>query len=289
MAARLLFEGKTAVVTGAAAGIGRAIALRFAQEGARVVVADRDADSGLKVAEEILDAGGKGQYEFMDVEDRDTIRECMSSAAAAGGLHVLVNNAVRFVFGHLGRVGSGSGTGTDRAISDDDWDNVFRTNVRGYAHCIEEALPFMMENPVAGPVYELDQGRGPSTINAGSRGAIVNIASISALIAQPEFVPYNASKGAILQLTRCCAMDLAPNKVRVNALCPGTIETPGSYAHMDLVGISVQEGRTVFGDSCLLKRQAAPDEIANGAAFLASDQASFMTGATLTMDGGGSI
>ena len=117
----------------------------------------------------------------------------------------------------------------------------------------------------------------------------MNILSISSNIAQPEFVPYNCSKGAVLQLTRCTAMDLAEEKVRVNAICPGTIETPGSYGHMRLVGLDLDAGRKEFGDSCLLKRQAAPEEIANGALFLASDESSFMTGAHIVMDGGGTI
>ena len=137
--------------------------------------------------------------------------------------------------------------------------------------------------------YDNDQGEGVNRIDAGSRGAIVNIASISSFIAQPEFVPYNCTKGAILQLSRCTAMDFAPDKIRVNTVCPGTIETPGSYNHMKLVGLDVEQGRKMFGDSCLLKRQAAPEEIANATLFLASDEASFMTGAHIVVDGGGTI
>ena len=92
-----------------------------------------------------------------------------------------------------------------------------------------------------------------------------------------------------MQLTRCCAMDLAPEKVRVNAVCPGTIETPGSYGHMRLLGLSLAEGRKAFGGHCLMKRQAAPEEIAAGALFLATDESSFMTGAHIVIDGGGTI
>jgi NAD(P)-dependent dehydrogenase (short-subunit alcohol dehydrogenase family) len=130
---------------------------------------------------------------------------------------------------------------------------------------------------------------GASTIRAQSRGSIVNICSVSSFIAQPEFVPYNCSKGALLQLTKCCAMDFAKINIRVNSISPGSVETEGSHNHMQLLGLSLEEGRKKFGESNLMRRQAAPEEIANGALFLASDASSFMTGANMVMDGGGTI
>jgi NAD(P)-dependent dehydrogenase (short-subunit alcohol dehydrogenase family) len=282
----------TAVVTGSGIGIGRAIASRFAAEGASVVVvADIDETLGQETVKKIEAAGGRAVFQHVDCSDEASVKTCMDAAAAHGGgkIDVLCNNAVRFVFGHLKGKGRGSGTGTDKSISADDWKTVLETNVLGYARCIEHAVPHMLRNDLTSQVFTHDQGRGPSTINAGSRGAIVNIASVSSWIAQPEFVPYNCSKGAVIQLTRCTALDLAADKIRVNALCPGTIETPGSYAHMELLGLSLEEGRAEFASCNPMNRQAAPEEIASGALFLASDMSSFMTGAVQVMDGGQTI
>lgn len=219
--------GRVAVVTGGATGIGRAIAQRLAREGARVVVGDVDAEGGSATARGIVERGGQALFVPTNMTRRDDVRAMVRSAVDEyGGLHVLVNNAVRFVFGHVAGAGTRGGDGLDREVSDADWDAVFRTNVVGYARAIEEAVPYFRENSLeGGPVYDNDQGEGVTRINAASRGSVVNIASVSGYIAQPSFVPYNASKGAVLQLTRCCAMDLAPDKIRVNAICPGTIET----------------------------------------------------------------
>lgn len=185
--------------------------------------------------------------------------------------------AVRFVFGHLRGAGRGSGTGSDRDITDEDWEMLFKTNVLGYARCIKHALPHMRSNKPSDYVIENDQGQGVQRLDCGSRGSIVNVASISSWIAQPEFLPCgwcthrhgmlcifaallllvraiprrhcsatpatptyyitwhahgacisdNVSKGAVAQLTRCCAMDFTDERVRVNAVGPGTIDTPG--------------------------------------------------------------
>merc|ERR1712232_598976 len=112
--------------------------------------------------------------------------------------------------GHLAGKGNGSGTGTDRDISDEDWTKVMNSGPIGCAKCIQHAVSVMMKNEPTGPVYNNDQGEGVTAIDAGFRGAIVNVSSVSAFIAQPEFLPYNMSKGANMQLTRCAAMDLAP-------------------------------------------------------------------------------
>ena len=120
-------------------------------------------------------------------------------------------------------------------------------------------------------------------------GAIVNIASVSSFIAQPEFIPYNASKGAVAQLTRCLAMDLAEDNVRVNAVCPGSIRTRATDRHISSLGLDPEKAYVEFGQDSLMKRMGTPDEIASGALFLASDEASFMTGAHIVIDGGATI
>ena len=144
----------TSVVTGAGAGIGRAVALRFAREGSRVVVADFNAEAGLETVRQVEAAGGRAFFQHCDVRSEPSVVECMAASAAEfGSIDVLVNNAASFVFGHLKGKGHGSGTGTDRAIDAEDWKRVWETNVMGYARTIEHALPYMRKNELTRAVY----------------------------------------------------------------------------------------------------------------------------------------
>ena len=250
-------KGKNAIVTGSGAGIGRATAIRFAEEGARVMVAELDEGSGTETVERIRRGGGDARFHRTDVADSAAVERMVESAAAEiGPVNVLVNNAAAFVFGKI------------EEVSAEDWAKVLGVNVLGYANTVRAVLPHMRE--------------------AGG-GSIVNVASMSGFIAQPEFVPYNTSKGGVMQLTRCLAMDLADDRIRVNGVCPGPIYTQASERHMDFLGIDREEGRRLFGQDTLLKRMGEPDEIANGVLFLASDEASFITGAHLVIDGGATI
>ncbi|MCY4454265.1 MAG: SDR family oxidoreductase [Immundisolibacterales bacterium] len=249
--------GKNAIVTGAGAGIGHATALRLAEEGARVMVADQDEESGRKTAEEIRRAGGEASSCRTDVSDAAAVERMVAQAVADfGSVNVLVNNAAAFVFGRV------------EEVSAADWAKVLGVNILGYTHTVRGVLPHMRE--IGG-------------------GAIVNVASQSGFVAQPGFVPYNTSKGGVMQLTRCLAMDLAADNIRVNGVCPGPIYTQASERHMDFIGIDREEGRRIFGQETLLKRMGEPVEIANGILFLASDEASFITGAHLVIDGGATI
>jgi len=250
-------EGKHAFVTGSGNGIGRAIAERFAAEGASVTVADYEVDAGRETVELIKGSGRSAHFVEVDTSKSDSVKNAIASAIdAQGEINVLVNNAAAFVFGKV------------EDVTDDDWAKVFGVNVIGYANCVRESLPSMRR--------------------AGG-GAVVNIASVSSYIAQPEFIPYNASKGAVAQLTRCLAMDLAPDNIRVNAVCPGSIHTRATEHHIESLGLNRDEALVEFGQDSMMKRLGRPDEIASGALFLASEDASFMTGAHIIIDGGATI
>ncbi len=245
---------KVAIVTGGANGIGRAIAELFAAEGAAVAVADIETETGQEVAAHIAALGGRALFQTTDTSDPDATKAAVAATLDAfGRVDVLVNNAAAFVFGHVEEV--------TRA----DWDRVFGVNVIGYANMARDCLP---------------------AFRAVGQGAVVNIASVSSFIAQPGFIPYNASKGAVMQLTRCLAMDLAPDNVRVNAICPGEIRTRATDEHIASRGLDPEKAYEDFGKGALLKRMGRPEEIATVALFLASEDASFMTGAHVVVDGG---
>ncbi len=250
-------QDKNAIVTGSGNGIGRAIAQRFASEGAKVTVAELEEESGRETVELIEQAGGTAVFVQTDTSDSASVKAAMAAALAAHGeIDLLVNNAAAFVFGKI------------EDVTHDDWMKVFGVNVIGYANCVREVLPSMRRS---------------------NGGAIVNLASVSSFIAQPGFIPYNASKGAVAQLTRCLAMDLAEDNIRVNAVCPGTIRTRATDRHIASLGLDPEEAYVDFGKNSILKRMGTPDEIASGVLFLASDEASFMTGAHIVIDGGATI
>jgi len=249
------FNGKTAIVTGAASGIGRAAALRFAHEGANVLIADLNEDGAARVAAEIEAAGGRAESIVADVSSADGAREMVESARSLwGGVDVLVNNAAVFVYKRV--------EDATRA----DWDTVMGVNVVGTSLCSRYAVEAMKEK--------------------GS-GSIVNVASINGLIAMPDQFTYNASKAAIVEMSKSMAVDLGPFNIRVNCVCPGVTDTPALRRTIDEMGFT--EEAVIAGyiePRCIIKRFGKPAEVAAVIAFLASDEASYMTGATVVVDGG---
>lgn len=244
---------KAAIVTGAGSGIGRAIAELFAREGAKVLVAEIEEAGGQESVAAIRAAGGTAEFARTDVGSEEDCRAMAEAAEARfGPIHVLVNNAAAFVFGKVEQA--------TRA----DWERVLAVNVLGPAQCVKHVLPAMRR--------------------AGG-GSIVNIASVSSFIAQPGFVPYNTSKGALLQSTRCLALDLAAENIRVNAICPGEIHTRATDYHIKKLGIDRDVALAKLAAVSPMQRMGRPSEVAYAALFLASDEASFVTGAKLVVDG----
>jgi NAD(P)-dependent dehydrogenase (short-subunit alcohol dehydrogenase family) len=244
---------RVALVTGGASGIGRAIALLFAREGAAVAVADRDADGGRAAEEAIRASGGRALFLDTDVtRDADCRRAVARTAEAFGGLHVLCNNA-----GIIRR-------GTVLDTSEEDWDRTFLVNVK--------------------PIFLMSRAAVPVMAAAGG-GVIINTASNWGLVGGPRAAAYCASKGAVVLLTKAMAIDHGPQNIRVNCLCPGDTDTPM------LRGEAAQLGQAVDAflresAACPLGRVARPEEIARAALYLAGEGASFVTGAPLIVDGG---
>ena len=246
-------SGKVAIITGGGSGIGRAICERFAAEGSAVIVAELDANRGRQTAETIIKNGGKAKFIQTDIRNEESIKKCVAETVAAfGSLTLLVNNAAAFVIRGV-------------EASAEEWETMLETNIRGTAFCVKHALPEMKK--------------------AGG-GAIVNIGSISSVLGQGGMVTYNATKGAILTMTRCMAMDFGPANIRVNCLCPGNIKTPALVNHMKSLGKNYEEAEKEMIPNNFLGRVGKPEEVAACTAFLCSDEASYVTGAALFVDGG---
>jgi NAD(P)-dependent dehydrogenase (short-subunit alcohol dehydrogenase family) len=250
-------KDKVAIVTGGGAGIGQATAVLFAEEGAKVVIGDLDQANGDATQGLIEDAGGQAIFVCADISKEEDARKLTDEALRAfGRVDVLVNNAATFIL-----------KGLEATV--EDWQRSLGVNVIGLALVSRYASEAMKQN---------DGGKGS--------GAIVNLGSMSSFIAQPHFISYSATKAAIIQMTRNMAMDLAPFNIRVNAACPGTIITQATENHRHQVGISLDEFKAMEGPKHLLNRVGHPREVAYPILFLASEEASFITGTHLMVDGG---
>lgn len=243
-------KSKRVIVTGGASGIGRSVCEVFTREGASVVIGDIDSDGGQQTVSRISRSNGESFFVQTDVSNEESVENCINtSVELLGGIDIVVNDAAAFIFG------------TVQDTTRDDWEKVFGVNVIGPANIVSKSLPYLKEC---------------------GNGSVVNIASVSGFVAQPEFVPYNTSKGALLQLTRCLAMDLAQYGIRVNGVCPTSTHTPALDRHIASLGIDIKD----LGKRTFLKRIGLPEEVANVALFLASSEASYVTGTHVVVDGG---
>jgi NAD(P)-dependent dehydrogenase (short-subunit alcohol dehydrogenase family) len=248
MANRL--TGKIALVTGGGSGIGRAIALRFAAEGATVIALDVDEAAAMQTAAQAGD-GAEIVALPADVSDAEEVREAMEAVAGRWGhLDVLCNNAGIYL--------SGKGDTLVHELDEAVWNRVLGVNLTGVFLCCKYAIPLML---------------------AG--GSIVNIASIAGLIGRDTAQAYVASKGGVIALTRTLAVHYAPRGIRANAICPGRVDTP-LVAH----DYATPEVREAFARAHPLGRFGTPEDIANLALFLASDESAWVTGAQYVIDGG---
>ncbi|MGM0590039.1 MAG: SDR family NAD(P)-dependent oxidoreductase [Halobacteriota archaeon] len=243
-------EGKTAVVTGGASGIGRGIAIEFATEGADVAVGDvrRDSandDSTTPTVERVREQGREAVFVETDVADADDARRLVETAAETfGGVDIVVNNA-----------GVARGGSVDD-VTDEEWDRTFAVNVTGIRNVTKWATPYLAES---------DAGR------------VVNMASQLGLVGRRESAAYCASKGAIVNLTRQMAMDYADDDVTVNAIAPGIVQVRSEMN---------EERRERLDAYALLSGPGTPQDVGRAAVFLASDDGRYVTGHTLVVDGG---
>ncbi|HUS16429.1 MAG TPA: glucose 1-dehydrogenase [Chloroflexia bacterium] len=250
-------DNKVALVTGAGSGIGQEIALLYARQGAHVVVADVNMDAAGAVAVQITDAGGTARAQHMNVADEPEVQAAIAAVVeAAGRLDILVNNA------------GISSVGNVLETSAEEFDRVIAVNLRGVFLCAKYAVAQMVAQQPAG-------------------GVLVNIASVAGMIALDRRAAYSTSKGGVLALTRSIAIDFVSQGIRANAICPGTVQTPfvEGYLARNFAGQEEQVRQQLHARQPL-GRMGRPDEIAYAALYLASDEAAFVTGSALVIDGG---
>ncbi len=254
-------DGKVAVITGAGQGIGEATALRMAEEGAKVVVSDINPDTGKAVVEKVRAQGGEAEFVAADVASVDDVKALMAGAKEAfGKLDILHNNAGVHETNFTAAAGS-------LELDEEIWDKCVAINLKGTWMCMKYAAPLLAESDA---------------------GAIVNAASIGGLLGYPMGSAYGPSKAGVVQLTRVMSIDLAAQGTRVNSYAPGNTDTPMVQKYYNESGSAeeVEMIKQQLLGTHLFPRMGEPREVANLVVFLASDEASMITGANFVIDMG---
>lgn len=247
-------EGKVAIVTGGALGIGEAGCMLLAKEGAKVAVTDILDKEGQKVTEEIKNDGGVAEFWHLDVSDEKQVKRVFADIDKKfGKIDVLVNNA--------GIAGVSKNT---HEITEEEWDQVMAVNVKGVFFCTKHVIPYMRK---------------------AGRGSIINLSSIYGIVSSPDVPPYHASKGAVRIMTKTDAVVYAKGKIRVNSVHPGFIWTPMVEGYLKSQG-NLEEGRKMLDSLHPIGHVGEADDIAYGIVYLASDESKFITGSELVIDGG---
>jgi dihydroanticapsin dehydrogenase len=246
-------EGKACVVTGAGSGIGKAIAERLAEEGGKVVCVDLNEQTALSTVEGIHNAGGVAEAFTADVSDPKQVDAFIARCVGLyGQIDVLVNNAGVNL------------PGVFHEVSNEVIEKTLNVNVKGTMYGCRAAIPYMLKT---------------------GGGSIVNISSVNGIVSEPFLAVYSASKGAVVMLTKGVALDYAKQGIRCNAICPGWVDTPINYAHAEMLG-GLEKVYASIDSFQPIGRPGEPREIAHLALFLASDEASFLTGSIIAADGG---
>ena len=245
-------ENKIAIITGGGDGLGQASAVLFAKEGASVVVVDMDPARGMKTVDMIKNQNGEAMFVEVDISKEDSVKKMVGKVVDAyGRIDILVNSAGIFI----------EATAINTTV--EDWDKIMAVNLRGIFLGCKYVIPEM--------------------IKAG-KGSIVNIGSEAGITGWENATAYAASKGGVVNMTRCLALDFAKHNIRANCVCPGTTETPMFKKALELAPDPAKARR--FFESRPLLRVGRPEEIAAGILYLASDESLYATGAILSIDGG---
>jgi dihydroanticapsin dehydrogenase len=251
---QMRFKNRCVIVTGGASGIGKATVGRFLEEGAKVAMIDVSRKTGEEALEEFREKGHRPLLLTGDVTKQSDVKKMVGEAKRRlGRIDVLFNNAGILV------------EGTIEQVSEKDFDRIMAVNVKGVFLMSKETIPIMLRQ---------------------KKGVIVNNASCSGLVGDRNAIAYNTSKGAVVLMTKCLALDYALKNIRVNCVCPGEIDTPMFRQEAKARGMPVEEYRKELCEYHPIGRLGRPEEVANAVLFLASDQAGFITGTALSVDGG---